>query len=40
MDSEELKVAEYLEIKFLESLVVVTAGKSREWFIHSSYNVT
>ena len=34
-----VQVDEYLEIALLESSAVVTAEKSRGWFIHSSYNV-
>lgn len=34
-----VQAAEYPEITLLESTAVVTAEKSRGWFIHSGYNV-
>jgi hypothetical protein len=34
-----IQAAEYPEIKLLEASAVVTAEKSRGWFVHSGYNV-
>ncbi len=34
-----VQAAEYPEIALLESSAVVTAEKSRGWFMHSGYNV-
>jgi hypothetical protein len=34
-----IQAAEYPEVALLESLAVVTAEKTRGWFVHSGYNI-